>query len=112
MLLKSARAQILAHLTALLASANLQRSAFQVAAGKMTTYEPKNILVTGGAGFIASHVVLRLVKNYPSYKVSSLKPNFFLLFADLAAGIIIMSLLKLGSKANILLAADASILKM
>lgn len=33
------------------------------------TYEPKNILVTGGCGFIASHVVIRLVKNYPQYKV-------------------------------------------
>lgn len=33
------------------------------------TYEPKVILITGGAGFIASHVVLRLVKNYPQYKI-------------------------------------------
>jgi hypothetical protein len=32
-------------------------------------FKPKNILVTGGAGFIASHVALRLVKNYPAYKV-------------------------------------------
>jgi NAD(P)-dependent dehydrogenase (short-subunit alcohol dehydrogenase family) len=32
-------------------------------------FKPKNILVTGGAGFIASHVALRLVKNYPEYKV-------------------------------------------
>lgn len=32
-------------------------------------YVPKSILVTGGAGFIASHVALRLTKNYPQYKV-------------------------------------------
>lgn len=32
-------------------------------------YKPKVILVTGGGGFIASHVVLRLVNRYPEYKV-------------------------------------------
>ncbi|KAK8804665.1 hypothetical protein WA171_006633 [Blastocystis sp. BT1] len=32
-------------------------------------YVPKNILVTGGAGFIASHVVTMLVKKYPDYKI-------------------------------------------
>ncbi|PNH00644.1 putative rhamnose biosynthetic enzyme 3 [Tetrabaena socialis] len=32
-------------------------------------FAPKNILVTGGAGFIASHVVLRLCTLYPHYKV-------------------------------------------
>lgn len=32
-------------------------------------YTPKNILVTGGAGFIGSHVVTRLVAKYPQYKV-------------------------------------------
>jgi len=33
------------------------------------TYTPKNILVTGGAGFIASHVVIQLVKKYPNYNI-------------------------------------------
>ena len=32
-------------------------------------YVPKNILITGGAGFIGSHVVLRLANKYPTYKV-------------------------------------------
>jgi len=32
-------------------------------------YKPKNILVTGGCGFIASHIVIQLVKQYPQYKI-------------------------------------------
>ncbi|MBK9377542.1 MAG: dTDP-glucose 4,6-dehydratase [Saprospiraceae bacterium] len=32
----------------------------------MKTYD-KNILITGGAGFIRSHVVRKFVKNYPNY---------------------------------------------
>jgi len=32
-------------------------------------YVPKNILVTGGAGFIASHIVIQLVKKFPQYKI-------------------------------------------
>ncbi|CAN6443595.1 unnamed protein product [Victoria cruziana] len=32
-------------------------------------YTPKNILVTGAAGFIASHVCNRLIRNYPQYKI-------------------------------------------
>lgn len=32
-------------------------------------YKPTCILVTGGAGFIASHIVIQLVKQYPQYKV-------------------------------------------
>ncbi|KAI4316202.1 hypothetical protein L6164_024205 [Bauhinia variegata] len=35
-------------------------------------YEPKNILLTGAAGFIASHVTTRLIKNYPQYKIVAL----------------------------------------
>jgi len=36
---------------------------------KEAHYEPKNILLTGGAGFIGSGVVLYLMKKYPQYKV-------------------------------------------
>lgn len=32
-------------------------------------YQPTSILITGGAGFIASHVVILLVEKYPQYKV-------------------------------------------
>jgi len=35
-------------------------------------YEPKNILITGGAGFIASHVISRFVRNYPHYNIYNL----------------------------------------
>ncbi|KAK4537725.1 hypothetical protein CDCA_CDCA14G3750 [Cyanidium caldarium] len=35
-------------------------------------FVPQNILVTGGAGFIASHVVTRLVQRYPHYRVAVL----------------------------------------
>ena len=33
-------------------------------------YDARSILLTGGAGFIASHVVIRLVQRYPDAKVS------------------------------------------
>ncbi|GER53956.1 dTDP-glucose 4,6-dehydratase [Striga asiatica] len=33
------------------------------------TFTPKNILITGAAGFIASHVANRLVRNHPDYKI-------------------------------------------
>ena len=33
-------------------------------------YEAKSILLTGGAGFIASHVAIRLAQRYPEAKVS------------------------------------------
>lgn len=32
-------------------------------------FKPTNILITGGAGFIASHVVILLVKKYPHLKI-------------------------------------------
>lgn len=35
----------------------------------MTDFTPKNILLTGGAGFIGSHVVILLCKKYPQYKI-------------------------------------------
>ncbi|KAJ4952832.1 hypothetical protein NE237_029664 [Protea cynaroides] len=35
-------------------------------------YTPKNILITGAAGFIASHVTNRLIKKYPDYKIVAL----------------------------------------
>ncbi|GLU04035.1 hypothetical protein SLE2022_212020 [Rubroshorea leprosula] len=34
-----------------------------------TQYTPKHILITGAAGFIASHVCNRLIRNYPHYKI-------------------------------------------
>jgi len=35
-------------------------------------YIPKNILVTGGAGFIGAGVVIHLVKKYPNYRIVNL----------------------------------------
>lgn len=32
----------------------------------------KNILITGGAGFIGSHLVRRMVRNYPNYRIINL----------------------------------------
>ena len=33
------------------------------------SYKPKNVLITGAAGFIASHVANRLVRRYPQYRI-------------------------------------------
>lgn len=63
-------------------------------------YRPRNIVVTGGCGFIGSHMVIHLVKTYPQYNIinidkldycSSLKnldeiknyPNYKLYLADI-----------------------------
>lgn len=35
-------------------------------------FKPKNIMLTGGAGFIGSHVAILLAQKYPDYKV---RPN-------------------------------------
>ncbi|XP_077236759.1 trifunctional UDP-glucose 4,6-dehydratase/UDP-4-keto-6-deoxy-D-glucose 3,5-epimerase/UDP-4-keto-L-rhamnose-reductase RHM3-like [Tasmannia lanceolata] len=35
-------------------------------------YTPRTILITGAAGFIASHVTNRLIRNYPDYKIIAL----------------------------------------
>ena len=45
-------------------------------------YEPKNVLITGGAGFIASHVAILFAKQYPHCKVSkeTLLVFFFFFF--------------------------------
>jgi dTDP-glucose 4,6-dehydratase len=32
----------------------------------------RSILITGGAGFIGSHVVRRMVKKYPNYNIINL----------------------------------------
>jgi UDP-glucose 4,6-dehydratase len=34
-----------------------------------TPYKPKSILITGAAGFIASHVAIHIVQKYPDYKI-------------------------------------------
>ncbi|XP_077223199.1 trifunctional UDP-glucose 4,6-dehydratase/UDP-4-keto-6-deoxy-D-glucose 3,5-epimerase/UDP-4-keto-L-rhamnose-reductase RHM1-like [Tasmannia lanceolata] len=73
-------------------------------------YTPKIILITGAAGFIASHVTNRLIRNYPNYKIialdkldycSSLKnllpsrssPNFKFVKGDIASADLVNHLL-------------------
>ncbi|KAF7140707.1 hypothetical protein RHSIM_Rhsim06G0212400 [Rhododendron simsii] len=76
----------------------------------MAEYTPKNILITGAAGFIASHVANRLIRNYPDYKIvvldkldycSNLKnllparssPNFKFVKGDIASADLVNFLL-------------------
>ncbi|KAJ4916000.1 hypothetical protein Rs2_01550 [Raphanus sativus] len=73
-------------------------------------YTPKNILITGAAGFIASHVANRLIRTYPDYKIvvldkldycSNLKnlnpskssPNFKFVKGDIASADLVNYLL-------------------
>ncbi|KAJ8617237.1 hypothetical protein MRB53_013423 [Persea americana] len=73
-------------------------------------YTPRSILITGAAGFIASHVTNRLIRNYPDYKIvaldkldycSSLKnliparssPNFKFVKGDIASADLVNHLL-------------------
>ncbi|XP_031494579.1 trifunctional UDP-glucose 4,6-dehydratase/UDP-4-keto-6-deoxy-D-glucose 3,5-epimerase/UDP-4-keto-L-rhamnose-reductase RHM1 [Nymphaea colorata] len=73
-------------------------------------YTPKSILITGAAGFIASHVCNRLIRNYPEYKIvvldkldycSNLKnlnpsrssPNFKFVKGDIASADLVNFLL-------------------
>lgn len=41
-----------------------------VAETNQRCYVPRNILITGGAGFIASHIAVDLALKYPEYEVS------------------------------------------
>ncbi|MQL86000.1 hypothetical protein Taro_018516 [Colocasia esculenta] len=76
----------------------------------MAAYTPKNILITGAAGFIGSHVANRLVHDYPEYKIvvldkldycSNLKnllpsrssPNFKFVKGDIASADLVHYLL-------------------
>ena len=56
----------------------------------------KNILITGGAGFIGSHVVKRFVNKYPNYNIynvdsltyaGNLKLNLMIVLEKLLIGI-------------------------
>lgn len=77
----------------------------------MANYVPKNILLTGGAGFIGSNAVIHFVKKYPQYKIvnfdkldycSSLRnveevenyPNYKFVKGDILSSDFIMFILK------------------
>ena len=46
--------------------------AHRTSASTSQSYVPKNILITGGAGFIGSHVVCHFVRTFPHYNVTVL----------------------------------------
>ena len=52
-------------------------------------YEPKNVLITGGAGFIASHVAILFAKKYPHCKVSK-EAIFFFFFVVVVVDVVVV----------------------
>ena len=52
-------------------------------------YEPKNVLITGGAGFIASHVAILFAKKYPHCKVSK-ETLFFFFFVVVVVDVVVV----------------------
>lgn len=87
----------------------------------------KKILITGGAGFIGSHVVRRFVNNYPDYEIYNLdaltyagnlenisdienKPNYKFIKADITDASVISGLFKeYGFEGVIHLAAESHV---
>ena len=47
-----------------------------VAENPQQCYVPRSILITGGAGFIASHIAVDLASKYPQYEVSGVPLRF------------------------------------
>ena len=53
-------------------------------------YEPKNVLITGGAGFIASHVAILFAKKYPHCKVSKEALFFFFFVVVVVVDVVVV----------------------